>query len=364
MLTAASLLALVPALLSFAGMLVQPSNTSLSIRAVEWLRSNGASSLVSRVETTYYTIEAPATGGPTLHALPPQASAANTSPVRIPHSHRFALPYQPQRIAPVIHPALPGEGVWRPTFAGGGSRPPVLITSFRTDPSYPGMVAGVAWMDAAQTSIWLYPGRDEPAVSMASRGPEEVPPDKRAELVATFNSAFKLADSGGGFASGGHTYAPMKDGLATILRYRGGGIALVDWHGGPAVGPDVIYARQNLPLIVSQGRLNPNLSSGPEWGVTVGDAIRVWRSGLGVDRRGNLIYAVANDQTVRSLAEILRRAGAVRAMELDINSYWPSFITYRHTHAGDPSNLLPGMSRSPYRYLTPDDRDFFAVYLR
>ncbi|MGH3422846.1 MAG: hypothetical protein ACRDOD_25005, partial [Streptosporangiaceae bacterium] len=62
--------------------------------------------------------------------------------------------------------------------------------------------------------------------------------------------------------------------------------------------------------------------------------------------------------------EILRRAGAVRAMELDINSYWPSFITYRHTHAGDPSNLLPGMSRSPYRYLTPDDRDFFAVYLR
>jgi hypothetical protein len=27
-------------------------------------------------------------------------------------------------------------------------------------------------------------------------------------------------------------------------------------------------------------------------------------------------------------------------------------------------NLLPGMIRSPLRYLTPDDRDFFAVYLK
>jgi hypothetical protein len=56
-------------------------------------------------------------------------------------------------------------------------------------------------------------------------------------------------------------------------------------------------------------------------------------------------------------------AGAVRAMELDINSYWPSFITYRFPGAKQAANLLPGMERSPLRYLSPDDRDFFAVYL-
>jgi len=56
--------------------------------------------------------------------------------------------------------------------------------------------------------------------------------------------------------------------------------------------------------------------------------------------------------------------GAVRAMELDINSYWTSFITYRFPGATDPANLLSSMDRSPQRYLTPDDRDFFAVYLR
>jgi len=29
-----------------------------------------------------------------------------------------------------------------------------------------------------------------------------------------------------------------------------------------------------------------------------------------------------------------------------------------------PANLLPDMNRVATRYLTPDDRDFFAVYLR
>jgi hypothetical protein len=51
-------------------------------------------------------------------------------------------------------------------------------------------------------------------------------------------------------------------------------------------------------------------------------------------------------------------------MELDINTYWTSFITYRNPGAGGAANLDPGMDRSPERYLSPDDRDFFAVYLR
>ena len=133
--------------------------------------------------------------------------------------------------------------------------------------------------------------------------------------------------------------------------------------GGLQVPAGVDFARQNLPLIVEGGRPNPNLSDGPEWGATLGNAVRVWRSGLGIDRSGDLIYAAANDQTVGSLAAILIRAGAVRAMELDINSYWVTFNMYGEPGAGRPVALLPGMSRPVTRYLTPDDRDFFAVSL-
>ena len=109
---------------------------------------------------------------------------------------------------------------------------------------------------------------------------------------------------------------------------------------------------------------NPNLSDGPQWGATLGNAIRVWRSGIGIDARGDLIYAAANDQTVGSLAEILIHAGAIRAMELDINSYWVTFNSYARPDAGRPTSLLPSMTRPATRYLSADDRDFFAVYLR
>jgi hypothetical protein len=337
--------------------MAQPSNSSFFVNSVEWLRDNGARGIVNSVENFYYSLNAPAKGGPALRRLPQQRGiVASVKPA--------PRHYEPPPIKPVIHPALPGEGVWHATFNGGGPHPPVLITTFRPNPSYPQLVAGVAWIDHERTTTWLYPGMQEPGVALPDRGPEEVPLDRRSQLVATFNSAFKLIDSGGGVAIGGHTYAPMHNGLGTILRYRGGRVDVTDWTGGPRVGPDVVYARQNLPLIVEDGRPNPNLSDGPEWGATLGNAIQVWRSAVGVDRHGNLIYAAANYQTVSSLAGIMLRAGAVRAMEMDINTYWTSFITYRYPGGRDPANLLPDMDRSPYRYLTPDDRDFFAVYVR
>ena len=356
----ASSICLIPVLVSYLGALTEASNSSIGIRTVEWLRDNGARGLVNEVESIYYSLNGPSTGGPALRALPKQAGIASLRPVL---AHGLAVrDYRPWRVRPVISPWLPGEGVWHPTFAAGGSRPPVLVTSFRPDPNYAQLVAGVAWIDAGRTSTWLYPGRLEPGVSLPSRGPMEVPVRLRSRLVATFNSGFKLSDSGGGFAEGGHTYAPLKPGLATFVRYQGGRIDIIPWSGGTDVGPDVVYARQNLPLIVNHGRLNPNLSDGPEWGATLGNRIRVWRSAVGVDRRGNLIYAAANYQTVGSLAEIVRRAGAVRAMELDINTYWTSFVSYRYPGAGQPANLLASMDRPSSRYLTPDDRDFFAVY--
>ena len=355
-------LCLVPALVSYVGALTQASNATLGIRTVEWMRDNGARGLVNKVESIYYLMNGPSKGGPPLHALPRLAGVLPA--IGHPGHPGVRAYYRPPGIRPLIHPALRGEGVWHATFASHKQPPPVLVTSFRSDPSYPQLVAGVAWIDHSQTSTWLYPGRLEPGVSLPSRGPMEVPQRLRSKLVATFNSGFKLSDSGGGFAEGGHTYATLRPGLATIVRYRDGRVNVVSWAGGPSAGPHIIYARQNLPLIVNHSQPNPNLSDGPQWGATLGNAIRVWRSAVGVDRYGNLIYGAANDQTVASLAAIMMRAGAVRAMELDINTYWTSFIHYRYPGAGDPANLLVGMDRPPTRYLTPDDRDFFVVYLR
>jgi hypothetical protein len=51
-------------------------------------------------------------------------------------------------------------------------------------------------------------------------------------------------------------------------------------------------------------------------------------------------------------------------MELDINSEWVTLNFYSAWGAMGAQKLLPDMTRDASRYLTPDDRDFFAVYAR
>jgi hypothetical protein len=363
-----AIVALIPVAFSYLHMLSEASNSSVGVRTVEWLRDNGAAGLVAKVESTYYSLTAPSKGGPTLRSLPRVGYGATGATARSHEARGSAgqgaiAAYRPPRVAPLIHPALEGEGVWRATRPGFESSPPVLITTLRNQPEYPRVVAGLAWINTERTTIALNPGRQEPSVPIP-RGSMDVPQSRRGKLLATFNSGFKLADSRGGFALNGHTYATMRNGLGTLVGYSDGRVDVVDWNGGPVAPTSVTFARQNLPLIVNEGRANPNLANGAEWGATVGNAILVWRSGIGVDARGNLIYVAADNQTVRSLADTLIHAGAVRAMELDINSYWVSFITYGAPEAGNPTNLLPDMNRSAGRYLEPDDRDFFAVYAR
>ena len=55
---------------SFWGAVAGPSNVSFGVRAVEWLRDNGAAGAVSEVESVYYSLNAPSTGGPALKRLP------------------------------------------------------------------------------------------------------------------------------------------------------------------------------------------------------------------------------------------------------------------------------------------------------
>jgi hypothetical protein len=354
----AAIACLIPAGISYLGAMGQTHNVGLGVSTVEWLRQNGGNSLVSEIENEYYTLTAPSKGGPALHSLPQVGVAAAAE------GGRGVTAYRPPDVVPLIHPALPGEGVWKKAAANAGPRPPVLLTTFRSDPEYPQFVAGVAWIDSARTELAYLPGLAEPPPPLAHRGPAQVPHSMRKRVVATFNGGFPLETSNAGLIYRGKVVEAMVDGIATVVEYRDGRIDIVKWESGAGAPKNVWFAKQNLPPIIDGGKLNPNLGDGPAWGETVNNAVRVWRSGIGIDSHGNLLYAAANYQTVESLAKVLKRAGAVRAIELDINEDWTSFITYRRPGAVDPTNLLPEMLRPPERYLTPDERDFFAIYLR
>jgi len=158
------------------------TRASLSTRW-EWLRDNGARGLVNRVENFYYSLTAPARADRRCTRCPARKAPSPRRRRTTPSFTTTCL----RRSRPSRRTGLPGEGTWQRTFAGAASEPPVLITSFRPEPvDYPQAVVGVAWINHAVTSKWNYPGSQEPAVSLPSRGPEEVPALMRSKLVATF----------------------------------------------------------------------------------------------------------------------------------------------------------------------------------
>ena len=349
------LVLLSPAIYSYAHWMLRPSSTPFFANSVEWVRADVpfGNQVVDEIEHIYYSWNAPSKGGPQLTSLPQTGQASGSS------ERTAALP---PRIKPVFHHALPGEGVWKPTGPPVRGGPPVLVTTFRPETDYPRNVAYLAWFDHTRTDLAYYPGRYEPP-SAAVRGPAMVPESQRRRLLATFNAGFIYSDVNNGSTDNGRVNEPLAQGNATLIGYRDGRVAIKIWHGGPNAGPDVAWSRQSLPPIIWHRRLNPNLNDSSQWGFTVGNAVRVWRTGVGIDRRGNLIFVAANDMTVISLAQVLQRAGAVQAMQFDINADWHTLITYTHHHGLQPTQIGPS-NRPDGRYLTPDDRDFFAVYRR
>jgi len=184
------------------------------------------------------------------------------------------------------------------------------------------------------------------------------------------NSGFLLRDSGGGFYLDGRTAAPLIDGQASFVIYKNGFADIGSWGTQMRMTPQVAAVRQNLWLLVDHGRLSQRLTQNPSaaWGATFSGGVLVWRSGVGITKDGALVYVTAPGLSASSLATLLIRAGAVRAMELDINTVWTN--GYYYTNAGKtpwgfaPHPLLKDQYRPPTRYLVTDERDFFMMLLR
>jgi hypothetical protein len=239
-----------------------------------------------------------------------------------------------------------------------------MTTTFRPDPAQPSIVAYASWIRTSTTQLALYPGYKGPGSTTLDRGPEMVPLTARPTLLATFNSGFYEADATAGFYANKTLYFPMVNGLATVVSYTNGTTDIVIWEDGATPGPDVVMARQNLPLMVDGGAVTVATNVPSEWGVTLGGVPAVWRTGLGIDVKGNLIYVAAPAQTAASLARILVQLGAVRGMQLDINPEWPIFVTYGGPDAASPALFVPNPNQTSDRFLYPSTKDFFAVFQR
>jgi hypothetical protein len=187
-------------------------------------------------------------------------------------------------------------------------------------------------------------------------------------VVAGFNGGFKLsqlAHYGLGFVSGRHVAVSLKRGLASVVTYADGTTNIGSWQAGVPTGRKTVFSvLQNQHLLVDRGVPAADLSTCVLycWGGTINDFIVVARSGLGILPSGQLVWAAGEQLSPASLAAALTQAGAVRAIELDINPFWVAGYLYTHHRHGPVAvPVVPGQHGIRGRLLAPDTRDFFAV---
>jgi hypothetical protein len=352
---------------SLGGALLRPTGDPVGTKFVEWVRDHGGNGIVNDVENWWYTHHPPPTGGlPKGGRLPTPAGPARRAAAPLPPT----VPPQllPHDILPIAAAPLPGEGVWTPVGKIVEGRPAIYEALLRPDPVHTSEVVGAVWMDAARLRGILYNGIDLPGGG-PWRHPARVAPADYGALVGAFNSGFKLDSSRGGYYTEGRTVQPLVNGRASLVIGTDGSMHVGVWGRDFTMSPRVASVRQNLDMLVDGGQdlaaNDPNDTH--KWGDTLGGNVYVWRSGLGVDAHGNLIYVGGPALNITTLANVLIRAGAVRAMELDINTDWVSYFLYTGGGAAGPivgSRLLPNMERPPDRYLTGNSRDFIALFAR
>jgi hypothetical protein len=259
-----------------------------------------------------------------------------------------------------------GAGVWRGVPLDAFPGKIVMADTFvNPDPQRSYAFVTLVKMDMSQLRLWAVAGTQEPGGKVGKPGPGVVPAfvQKTGSLISAFNGGFQYSDGQYGMIVGATTYVPLKKNLATLVAYADGRVEIVNYE-GQNLGKGVVFVRQNCPMLIENGVIaTTDQSNKSLWGRTVNPGIYTWRSGLGVTAHGNLIYAVGNSLTPTTLAAALKAAGAVNAMQLDINPYWVRFDIfngYQNGHYSDFS-IMKGMQDGSYNYLHGYQKDFFYI---
>jgi hypothetical protein len=246
-------------------------------------------------------------------------------------------------------------------------QPAVYTTYVRPDAVHTSYYTGVMWLDTKLLRANYIVGTEQPGGGANPWG-SQIPPEQRDTAIAAFNSGFKMDSANGGAYLDGQEIVPLRGGSASLIINQDGSANIGVWGRDFNMSPTIKAVRQNLVLIVDNGQLNPALQENDttEFGATLGNNVYVWRSGVGVTADGALVYAGGPAMSIIALARTLQAAGAVRAMEMDINTDWVSAFTYQPQDpnvAGSPIvgiKLLDNMSHGGDQYLQQNSRDFFA----
>jgi hypothetical protein len=274
--------------------------------------------------------------------------------------------WQPAPLLPLS--GLRGEGTWSPYIQDSSGRTVAYLTSFQPDPVRAYAVAAAVAFDLGHARLHFVLGTIEPYAPGSPPRSGAIPLSDRAPgvLLAMFNGGFKARHGEFGAMENGMVALPARAGLGTVAIGSQGGVHIGAWGVDILPSLDWVSWRQNGPLVIQQGAINPRVynNSPSDWGYTVSGAAPTWRSAIGLSADGQTLYYVCGPSlTIETLAASLVASGSAWAIQLDINPYWVHFVAVRTDGKKlilEP--LFPAQMRENIdRYLWNYTRDYFYV---
>ena len=269
-------------------------------------------------------------------------------------------------------PALgttPGEGEWTAYINGPTGNIEAYRTFLQPDPQRPYATVAVVAFNLQTTRLHFVLGYEEPASSIYISRPARIPDSdmQPGKILAAFNGGFKAQHGHFGVMLDGVTLIPPRDEFGTVAIYDDGKVRLGAWGTDITSSPHLVAWRQNGPLIIQNGQINPHTAvTDPQiWGYTTDGSTATGRSALGISPDGTILYyAVGFNLTLPILARAVQDAGAFQAIQLDINNFYTHFEAFT-MGSNDRLTVVPLLDQmkgpGDYRYLYINKRDFFYV---
>lgn len=262
---------------------------------------------------------------------------------------------------------IKNEGVWFERKLNIFPNKQVLAYTFvRPDSERPYANVTLIQADMGPLKLGVTAGKKQPGGPVGNPGTGMIPQEiiQSGNLIAAFDGGFQYRDGMYGMIIKDKTYLPLKPDIGTLIGYNNGSFKIIKYT-GQDLGKDVAFIRQNCPILIESGELavtNPVNRS--LWGRTITSDIYTWRSGVGITREGNLIFAIGNNLNPETLAIALKMGGAIDAIQLDINPFWVRFtvFNYNENNKYDSSVLMKGVYDGAKEFLNGYEKDFFFLY--
>ncbi len=309
-----------------------------------------------------------------------------------------ATGWPPAPMTPLLTPALPSEGVFRPLdddpFAvpAWGGPSPFAFAFIRPDPTRQDSRIFVTLWDPRRLELHTMTGTREPKTATGETGSGTVPRDPAVvgRLAAAFNGGFQATHGEFGMMAQKIVYLPPKPFAATIAEHADGTLGFGTWPHDEAIPDGMVGFRQNLTPLVSDGIVNPYART---WwgGVPPGweDATRTVRTGLCLTDEQFVAYFYSSSINADHLAKAMVAARCSYGVHLDMNPGHTGFEFYRLGKVGTLPKIghkldtswetrgeVPGATGWEFlgrrmlktmhlmhfpRYVRTDSRDFFYL---